>query len=174
MVLPPRYWSVNSLIKRIDALYGLFRKAADSLQSPFLLAVRLYWGWQFLQTGWGKLTHMSKAVDFFTSLGIPAPALTAHFIAVLETTGGILLILGLASRLIALPLVINMIVAYIAGDREGLTSIFSDPDKFTKADPFPFLFASLVVLAFGPGWFSLDTLIKRYRSRRQPQVATAR
>jgi len=162
------------LIERIDALYGLFRKAADSLQSPLLLAIRLYWGWQFLQTGWGKLNNISKVVDFFTSLGIPAPSFTAHFIAVLETAGGVLLILGLASRLIALPLVINMIVAYIAGDREALTSIFSDPDKFTKADPFPFLLASLIVLAFGPGWFSLDTLIKRYRSKRQPQVAPAR
>src|SRR5262249_18547558 len=95
MVLPSGRWSVSSLIKRIEALYAWFRKAATSLQSPLLLAVRLYWGWQFFQTGWGKLTNMSKTVDFFTSLGIPAPSLNAHFVALLEVGGGILLILGL-------------------------------------------------------------------------------
>lgn len=174
MVLPPGCSEVSSLIERVNTLYGLFLKGATSLQSPFLLAVRLYWGWQFFQTGLGKLNNIAKVVDYFTSLGVPAPALTAHFIALLETVGGILLILGLASRLIALPLVIDMIVAYLAADREAVTSIFSDPDKFAKADPFPFLFASLVVLVFGPGWFSLDTLIKRYRGKRPPQVATAR
>lgn len=173
MVLPSGWWSVSSLIKRIEALYAWFRKTATSLQSPLLLAIRLYWGWQFFQTGWGKLTHMSKTVDFFTSLGIPAPSLNAHFVALLEVGGGILLILGLASRLIALPLTIDMIVAYITADREALASIISDPDKFVKADPFAFLFASLVILAFGPGWFSIDTLIKRYRAKRQPSVATA-
>jgi len=164
---------VTSLIKRIEALYTWFLKAANSLQSPLLLAVRLYWGWQFLQTGWGKLTNISKTVDFFASLGIPAPSLNAHFVALLEVGGGILLILGLASRLIALPLTIDMIVAYITADREALTSIFSDPDKFVKADPFAFLFASLVILAFGPGWLSIDTLINWYRTKRQPQVAPA-
>jgi len=164
---------VSSLIKRIEALYAWFLKAANSLQSPLLAAIRVYWGWQFLQTGWGKLTNMSKTVDFFTSLGIPAPSLNAHFVALLEVGGGILLILGLASRLIALPLTVDMIVAYITADREALASIFSDPDKFVKADPFPFLFASLVILAFGPGWFSIDTLIKWYRAKRRPSAATA-
>jgi putative oxidoreductase len=156
---------MNALIARIDALYALFVRAASSLQSPFLLAIRLYWGWQFLQTGWGKLSNIQKVVDFFTTLGIPAPSLNAHFVAALETTGGILLILGLASRLIAFPLVINMIVAYVTADREALGSIFSDPGKFYNADPFTFLFASLIILIFGPGWFSLDRLIKWYRSK---------
>src|SRR5215813_784763 len=160
MVLPSGCWSVSSLIKRIEALYAWFRKAATSLQSPLLLAIRLYWGWQFFQTGWGKLTHMSKTVDFFTSLGIPAPSLNAHFVALLEVGGGILLILGLASRLIALPLTIDMIVAYITADREALGSIISEPDKFYNASPFTFLLASLIVLIFGPGLFSLDTLVR--------------
>jgi putative oxidoreductase len=162
---------MSSLIKIANLAYSWFRKAASSLQSPLLLAIRLYWGWQFWQAGWGKLSDMSKTVDFFTNLGIPAPSLTAHFIALLETGGGILLILGLASRLIALPLTINMIVAYLTADREALGSIFSDPDKFYAAAPYTFLFASLLILVFGPGWFSLDTLIKWYRDKRQPASA---
>jgi putative oxidoreductase len=164
-------------MKLIDHLYALFLRVANSLQSPLLLAVRLYWGWQFLQTGWGKLNNIQKVVDFFTSLGIPAPSLNAHFVATLETTGGLLLILGLASRLIAFPLVINMIVAYAAADREALGSIFSEPSKFYGADPYTFLFASLLILIFGPGLFSLDTLIKWYRSKDKegaPLGATAK
>src|SRR6202521_4463432 len=107
----------------------LLVRRGSSLQSPFLLAVRLYWGWQFMETGWGKLTDIGKVIGFFTELGIPAPALNAYFISALEFGGGVLLILGLGSRLVALPLAIDMLIAYITADREALLSIFSNPDK---------------------------------------------
>jgi putative oxidoreductase len=158
-------------MKTLDRLYAWFLQAANFLQSPLLLAIRLYWGWQFWQTGAGKLANISKTVDFFTSLGIPAPALNAHFVALLEAGGGILLILGLGSRLIAFPLTVDMIVAYVTADREALRSIISEPGKFYNADPFTFLFASLLVLAFGPGLFSVDTLIARYRARSRKSLA---
>jgi putative oxidoreductase len=138
--------------------------------------VRLYWGWQFTQTGWAKLHNIDKLVNFFTNLGIPAPALNAHFVAALEFGGGVLLILGLGSRLIALPLVVNMLVAYITADREALFSILSNPDKFTAAAPYTFLFASLIVLIFGPGKISADALLAGLlkepdRAKYRPPVA---
>jgi putative oxidoreductase len=77
----------------------------------------------------------------------------------LELVGGILLILGLGSRLIGLLLSINMLVAYWTADREALFSIFSDPGKFYAADPYTFLFASAMVLVFGAGLFSVDALL---------------
>jgi len=92
-------------------------------------------------------------------LGIPAPALNAYFVSALEFGGGVLLILGLGSRLVALPLVVDMLVAYITADREALFSIFSSPDKFTAAAPYTFLIASLIVLIFGPGKVSVDALL---------------
>ena len=58
-----------------------------------------------MQTGWGKLSDIHKVIGFFTDLGIPAPTLNAYFVASLEFGGGLLLILGLGSRLVALPLV---------------------------------------------------------------------
>ena len=158
---------MSAFMKQIDRMYALFLRAANSLQSPFLLAIRLYWGWQFWQTGWGKLSNISRPIEYFTSLGIPAPAFTAHFIGLLEAGGGILLMLGLASRLIALPLVVDMIMAYVIADRDALHAIFSKQDDFYKADPFTFLFASLIILIFGPGWFSLDTIVKSQRAKRQ-------
>jgi putative oxidoreductase len=153
----------------IEKYYRLLIRIASSLQSPFLLAVRLYWGWQFMQTGWGKLSDIGKVIQFFTSLGIPAPALNAYFVSTLELVGGLLLILGLASRLIAVPMVINMLVAYITADREALFSVFSNPDKFTGATPYTFLFACLLVLIFGPGLFSLDALLASRRASRIPE-----
>ena len=144
-------------------------RIANSLQSAFLLFVRLYWGWQFMVDGWGKLTHLAKVTEYFGSLGLPAPGPTAMFVSVLELVGGLLLALGLGTRLIALLLTCNMTMAYITGDREALLSIFSDPDKFIAAAPFTYLMASLIVLIFGPGRYSLDYLIEpQMGSRRRP------
>ena len=164
---------MNSLVKIADLLYGWLVKIAGSLQSPLLLAIRLYWGWQFWQAGWGKLQDIGKTIDYFTSLGIPAPSLNAHFVAVLEAGGGILLILGLGSRLIALPLVVDMVMAFVTADREALGSIFSDPDKLYAAAPYTFLFASLLILVFGPGKISVDELISRYRKKKPAAPAAA-
>lgn len=147
----------------IEKYYGLLIAAGTHLQSPFLLAVRLYWGWQFAQAGWGKLGDLQKVTGFFTQLGIPAPALNAMFVSGLEFAGGLLLIVGFGSRLIAVPLVIDMLVAYITADREALFSFLSSPDKFTAAAPYTFLIASLLVLIFGPGRFSLDSLLSALR-----------
>jgi len=145
----------------IERLYGLLIRAASSLQSPFLLFVRVYWGWQFHHNGAGKLHDIGRVTSYFTELGIPAPALNAYFVSGLEFAGGFLLLIGLASRPIALMLAVDMIVAYITADREALVSIFSDPDKFTAATPYTHLFASLMILIFGPGLFSIDALLSR-------------
>jgi putative oxidoreductase len=140
-----------------------------------LLAIRLYWGWQFIQTGLGKLRNQPRIIDFFTSLHIPFPAFNAHFVSGLEFVGGILLILGLFSRPISLLLTGSMFVAYWTADHEALASIFSDPGKFYAADPFTFLFAAVLILVFGPGLFSLDALIARnfhpYMHRRTPGMS---
>jgi putative oxidoreductase len=149
------------LTSRPIRLYEIFCSGFSFLQSPFLLVVRLYWGLQFMQTGWGKLHHLARTTAFFQSLGIPFPAVNAHCVSGLEFAGGLLLIVGLASRLTGFLLAGNMLVAYWTADHEALVSVFSDPGKFYGADPYTFLFASLLVLIFGAGFFSLDTAIAR-------------
>jgi putative oxidoreductase len=164
MNAPATVTSGNSgLFSKLGSLYSQFDHLAKTyLSSPFLLLVRLYWGWQFAQTGWGKLHNLSHVRDFFQSLGIPAPGIMAPSVAMLEFVGGILLILGLATRLIGFLLAANMFTAYITADREALGTIFSsDPSKFYNADPFTFLFASLIALALGAGAISLDALLAR-------------
>jgi putative oxidoreductase len=148
-------------MSKLFSLYLRFAAAASTLRSPMLSAVRLYWGFQFAQTGWGKLHHLEKITGFFASLNIPFPGVNAHFVSGLEFVGGILLILGLGTRITGLLLAGNMFVAYWTADHEALASIFSDPGKFYVADPYTFLFASLMALIFGPGLFAVDTLIAK-------------
>ena len=147
---------------KVLRMYDGFVSAASSLQSPFLLLfVRLFWGWEFMEDGWGKLHNLPKVTEYFASLNLPAPGTTALFVSIIELVGGVLLAVGLFSRLTGLVLTVNMLTAYVTGDREALLSIFTAPDKFSAAAPYMYLFASLVVLIFGPGTFALDTLLRR-------------
>jgi putative oxidoreductase len=159
--------------ERILGAYAQFRRGASSLKSPLLLLVRLYWGWQFAQSGWGRLHHLPQATQFFASLHIPFPGANVVFISCLEFVGGILLIIGLTSRFISLLLACDMMVAYLLSDMEALHSVFSDPGKFYNADPYTFLFASLLILIFGPGRFALDWLLRRRLEDVTPARAAA-
>jgi len=151
---------MNNLLTRLRQLYGRFFDFVSYLQSPFLLFVRLYWGIQLIISGWGKLHNLERVTEYFGSLHLPMPAQTAVAISSLELFGGIFLAIGLLSRLTALVLTINMLMAYITADRDALFSIFSDPDKFYAADPYTFLIASLLILIFGPGRIAVDSLIR--------------
>ena len=89
MVLRSSGRLIIAVLKLIERAYALFHRAAVLLQCPLLLLIRVYWGWQFWQTGWGKLTDISKPIEYFTSLGIPFPVFNAYFIGILEAGGGI-------------------------------------------------------------------------------------
>src|SRR5271165_4181825 len=118
---------MNSLLLQLRKLYAWGAQIASYLQSPFLLFVRLYWGFQIAQNGWGKLHNLANVSTFFGSLGLPAPGATATFVASFEFMGGILLFIGLGSRLIGLMLAVDMTMAYITADRDALLSFFNDP-----------------------------------------------
>src|SRR5271170_6716768 len=143
----------------IGKIYSLWVKIISCLQSPLLLAMRLYWGWQFFQTGKGKLMNLDRTTGFFESLHIPMPHLNAVMAGSTECFGGLFLLLGLGSRVLTIPLIVTMCVAYLTADPDRVKAIFSDPDKFVTADEFLFMLTALIVLMFGPGKFSLDWLI---------------
>lgn len=165
---------MRKIVEIATQAYSISERMLTRLQSPVLLAVRLYWGWQFFQTGLGKLMHIPKVVGFFTTLGIPLPAFNAYFVSTLECVGGALLFFGLGSRVIALPLAIDMLVAYVAADRAALFSLFSDPGKFYAADPYTFLFASVLILVFGPGKFSIDSALGYLLRKRDAELQDLR
>ena len=147
----------------IARLYEKYVNLLSYLRSPFLLAIRLYWGWQFFLTGKGKLMNLDRTAGFFAQLHIPAPKLQAMLAGGTECFGGLLLLAGLGGRIATVPLVFTMCVAYATAHRDILMNVFKDPDAFVSAPPFLFLMTALIVLLFGPGAFSLDALIKRMR-----------
>lgn len=157
----------TSCTGKLSCLYSAYLKLLDGLQGVFLLLIRLYWGFQFVQTGYGKLGNIARVTEYFSSLGIPLPSFHAYLVASVELLGGIFLILGLFLRITALPLVITMVVAYLTADIAAVNAIFSDPDIFVKATPFPFLFTTAVVLLFGSGRFSIDRICPCFNKRVQ-------
>jgi putative oxidoreductase len=78
--------------------------------------------------------------------------------------GGIFLALGLLSRVTAIPLIINFIVAYLTTEQDSLRNLVHfDPDAFISAVPFTYLLAAVITLVFGPGAYSVDYLISHLR-----------
>jgi len=156
---------MSTLIK----IYAQFARLLDYLQTPLLLAIRLYWGFQFMQDGWGKLTHLGRVTQFFASLNLPVPWATAAFVASVELVGGALFFAGVASRLTSLVLFVNMTMAYLSvpDDRVNFSHILSNPSDFYGATPYTYWFAALLILIFGPGWAAIDAIFLRRSSVRQ-------
>ena len=143
----------------LTKINGILARIGAFLQCPLLLAIRLYWGWQFFQDGRGKLMNLDKVTQYFASLNIPMPRLNVIMAGSTQMVCGLLLAAGLFSRFASIPLIGVMCVAYATAESDSLHTIFSDPDKFVTRDPFLFLYASVLIFAFGPGRLSLDALI---------------
>jgi putative oxidoreductase len=166
----------NPLLRLATSGYRMLITFASWLQPVFLLIIRLYWGWQFHTTGMGKLNSIPKVTDYFQSLGIPHPELNAYLAGTTECVGGLILLLGIASRITTIPLIITMIVAYLTAMPDVVKNIFNKPDDFLTADPFLFMLAAITVFLFGPGLFSVDGLIGYMLKRKnaaQPPAAAA-
>ena len=82
--------------------------------SKSTLALRLMAGSVFLWEGILKFVYANQGIGRFTKLGMPLPHFTADFVACLEIVGGLLLLSGLLTRLIAVPFVVEMIVAILS------------------------------------------------------------
>jgi putative oxidoreductase len=158
--------SANPLFAGIAFLYDLLVLIGNHLQSPLLYVIRFIFGIQLMQAGLGKLFNIQMPIGYFTDLGIPFPVENAWLVSFTETFGGIFLAFGLLTRLTAIPLTINFIVAYITTEQDGLKDLLSfDTDKFCADTAFPYLATAVVVLIFGPGALSVDYLIACWRKQ---------
>jgi len=127
------------------------------------LVARITLGVVFVSTGWGKVHDLDKVTGFFTDLGIPMPHANAVMVSFVELFGGALLLIGLGSRLAALPLMASMAVAILTAQRENVHGV---PDLFGLVEWT--YFALLLWVAFaGPGKASLDHLLLG-KKRRAP------
>jgi putative oxidoreductase len=159
---------MEALIDTVRSAYLGFISRSKYAQCALLLAIRIYWGFQFAQDGWGKLTHLDRVAQFFASLNLPAPGVTALAVALIELVGGLLFFFGIASRLVSLVLFVNMTMAYLSvpDDRVNFFHILSKPEDFYGASPYTYWFAALLILVFGPGWVAVDTLLGRWLAQK--------
>jgi putative oxidoreductase len=161
--------SIDSL-RRARAL-GLKLAAALAFLAP--LVTRLVMGQAFYQTGSGKIANFANTVSFFTELGIPMPEANAFFVSRLEFWGGLLLVVGLATRLVALGLASTMVVALLTADRDSFLEALrgSGDAGLTDVVPFVYLLFLVWLALVGPGALSLDTLVARRLERSGPEAS---
>jgi putative oxidoreductase len=142
---------------------AVLRKAEPYAQSAVLLALRLLYGGLFAQSGWGKLMNFERTTGFFSSLGLPAPSFMAALVATTELTGGILLLVGVGTRLAGAALTTVMLTAYATAHAE---EAFKSISAFTEQPPYPFVVATVILVAFGAGRVSIDGWLRARATRR--------
>lgn len=143
------------------ALIDRLRRTADRLVFVGPTLARLTVGLVFIGTGWGKLHNLGDVTDFFASLHIPAPGFNARLAAATEFFGGIAVLVGLGTRLAALPLAFTMVVAIVTakrGDVTGLTALVG-------LEEWSYLVFFIWLAVAGAGPLSLDALVARRRDR---------
>lgn len=145
---------------------------------PATLLIRLMAGGVFLSEGVLKFVYANQGIGRFTKLGLPFPEATATFVGGLEIVGGILLLLGLGTRLITIPFVVEMIVAILttkpgiyfgtsplplppAPPQIGMWAVLHE----IRAD-WAQLLCCLFLLSAGPGPLSLDTRLRDFLATR--------
>ena len=150
---------MNSTLPAARRWYARYVRApVAGCNIRFLLVCRLYWGGLFVSTGFGKLTHLALTAQRFADWHIPAPYPNAVAAGTTELVCGSLLVLGAASRIVTVPLIVTMIVAYRTAHIDEVTDLYT----FVTAPPFLHLFTCTLVLLFGPGAFSIDYLVGRF------------
>ena len=140
----------------------LVHSTADRLAFLPPLLARVAIGVVFAGTGWGKLHNLDKITAFFTDLGIPAPGFNAVLASSAELVCGVLILVGLFTRLAAIPLIVVMLVAIVTakrGDVGGLSDLLGFVETLY-----------IVLLAWlataGPGPISLDRVAAGALGRR--------
>lgn len=149
------------MIRTLLGARAFVLKAAGALSWLPQTAARVGIGWIFVQSGWGKLHSLPQVIEYFRSLGIPSPQLQAPFVASVELVGGLLVLAGLFTRVVSVPLALTMVVALLTAKRADISSA---SDLFGTVE-FLYVLGLGFLAGFGPGVFSLDAILVRYGSR---------
>ena len=137
---------IRSYVAAVSALKDL---------SPLFLRLILAYG--FAGPAYLKITHFSDTIGFFDSLGIPLPELNAYLATATEVVGTTLILLGLATRFSAIPMIVVMLVAI---KTVHLAHGFSCGQNGFEI-PFYFLIMLFSLIVTGAGRFSLDRLLEK-------------
>ena len=141
-----------------------------------ILIIRLMAGAVFFFEGILKFVYPNQGVGRFTKLGFPFPETTAHFVATMEIVGGLLFILGLFTRFVAIYFIVQMIVAVLS-TKIGLY-LGTSPLPMPPAPPktgiwaveheirsdYAQILCSLYLMVVGAGRLSLDAFFKKQKT----------
>jgi putative oxidoreductase len=150
----------------LDGILARLRATADKLRFMGPTLARITVGLVFIGTGWGKLHNLEGTTEFFTSLHIPMPAFNARLTAGTEFFGGLLILLGLGTRLVALPLAFTMVVAIATAKRDDLTGL----SALVGFEEWSYLVLFVWLALAGAGPLSLDNVVTRLRGRKKTAV----
>src|SRR5271155_1214722 len=129
----------------------------DRQQWVAQLLVRLFVGYFFMETGWGKLHNLDGFAQRFAGWGIPYPYFNAALSAYTEFIGGGVTIFGIGMRLVSIPMIINMLVAILKVNLKRVSTL----DDFVELDEPLYALAYLWLLLSGPGRMSVDHFLGR-------------
>jgi uncharacterized membrane protein YphA (DoxX/SURF4 family) len=167
----------------------MVRKAWSWVRKPSVeapratLVIRAMAGAVFFWEGILKFVYVNQGVGRFTKLGLPFPVFTANFVGGLEIVGGLLLILGLGTRLIAIPFIIEMLVAMLSTKpRLFLGTLPLPPPPVPPQvgiwavlhevrSEYAQIMSCIFLLISGPGPWSLDALLLSGGKKRWGSVA---
>ena len=141
----------------VDLLIILPARIASTFAWAGPLVMRLVVGYVFMLTGWGKLNNLPQMIQNFTEWGIPFPQILTPFVSGVECFGGIMLILGLFTRIPAAMLMVVMLVAIKSAKWENVDSL----ETLLGFEEMTYFAAFLWLAIAGPGAISLDRLLLR-------------
>jgi putative oxidoreductase len=162
----------------------LFQKIISTNAPASVSLIRLMVGAVFLTEGIQKFLFPAEVgAGRFAKIGIPSPDVMGPFVGVVEITCGALILLGLFTRLAAIPLIINMLVAILSTKIPILLgygfwgfSLRSVPYggfwgmAHEARTDWSMLLGSIFLLIVGAGSISLDRLLlSRARGPRRPE-----
>ncbi|MBM7072395.1 DoxX family protein [Shewanella sp. 202IG2-18] len=118
----------------LTQLYKKFLGLVGNIEGLAPLALRIYLAPILLQAGYNKYSHFSDTVAWFGNpdwgLGLPFPAVMATLAVGTELVGSALLLIGLATRLVAIPLMVTMLVAAFTVHWENGWLAIADPSSW--------------------------------------------
>jgi putative oxidoreductase len=131
------------------------------------LIIRLLVGGVFLLEGIKKFLFVQQwGAGRFARIGIPAPHVLAPFVGVTEIVCGLLLLLGLCTRLAAVPLIIDISVAIASTKIPLLFKSGFWPMEAEARTDYAMILGLIFLLLVGAGPFSFDAGAKKILSRR--------
>jgi putative oxidoreductase len=156
-----------NVIESVHSASALARRTAERAAFAGPTIARLAIGIVFVRTGWGKLHDLDQVVQYFAQLGIPLPEIQAPMVSAIELVGGLMVLVGLLTRVAAVPLAGTMVVAIATAQWPTLDS---PVDLFGLLE-FSYLALLVWLGVAGGGPLSVDRLLasrRREHARAQP------